>query len=175
MFIISSKIVHMKNLILSITLIAILAGSVIPYNSVSASPPIGTVTTTINVGGAPRGMAFDPNNGNIYVANSGSNTVSVISSSTNTVVATIPVGSFPVDVTFNPTNGYLYVPNHFGNSVSVINGATNTVVTTISGISVPNASVYDKHNVCGNPTIWICNCATKRISLHIRKQRVAGL
>ena len=136
----------MKNFILTLALIAILAGSIIPHNFASAISPVGTVTATINVGGAPRGMAFNPNNGYIYVANSGSNNVSVINSADNSIVATIPVGAFPVDVVFNPTNGYLYVANHFGGSVTVINGATNTVVTTIVTGGFPNGVEFNPNN-----------------------------
>src|SRR5438552_12127958 len=49
--------------------------------------------TTIPVGPAPVFEAYDPANGNLYVGNSGSNTVSVISSATNNVITTIVVGS----------------------------------------------------------------------------------
>ena len=104
--------------------------------------------TTIGVGVNPRGMAIDTTNNHIYVANSGSNTVSVINSATNTVIATIPVGAFPVDVAFNPTNRYLYVANHFSNNVSVINGATNTVIKTIN--VGPNLNSVEYNSVNGD-------------------------
>lgn len=111
-----------------------------------ASGPVGSVIATVAVGANPRGMAFNPNNGYIYVANSGSNTVTVINGATNTVVTTVGVGRFPVDVAFNPNNGYLYVANHFGGSVSVIDGANNTVVTTIGGMAYPNSIVFNSAN-----------------------------
>ena len=44
------------------------------------------------MGWSPLGVAFNPSNGNIYVANHYSKTVSVIDSSTNMVIDTIPVG-----------------------------------------------------------------------------------
>ncbi|MFP3203272.1 MAG: hypothetical protein RXR43_13950, partial [Sulfolobus sp.] len=40
----------------------------------------------------PWGIAYDPSNGYLYVADCGSGTVSVINGTTNTVIATIPVG-----------------------------------------------------------------------------------
>src|SRR2546428_12221555 len=51
----------------------------------------GAVVATIPVGDYPRGVAYDPGNGYIYVANTLSNNVSVISG--RTVVATNPVGN----------------------------------------------------------------------------------
>ena len=39
------------------------------------------------------GVAYDPSNGYIYVADSGSDSVSVINGATNTVIATITVGN----------------------------------------------------------------------------------
>lgn len=52
----------------------------------------------VPVGPAPTAAAFTPNEGRVYVTNSGRNTVSVISTASNTVVATITVGSHPYDV-----------------------------------------------------------------------------
>src|SRR5256885_5887504 len=68
--------------------------------------------TTIPVGPAPVFEAYDPANGNLYVGNSVSNTVSVISSSTNNVIATTVVGSNPAHLTWDPVNSNVYVSNH---------------------------------------------------------------
>jgi YVTN family beta-propeller protein len=59
------------------------------------NPATVTVTTTIPVGTAPRGVAITPNGTHMYVTNEGSDNVSVIRLSDNAVVATIPVGPFP--------------------------------------------------------------------------------
>ena len=53
------------------------------------------VITNITVGLAPDWVAYDPSNGYIYVANYGSDTVSVINGANNTVIATIPVRGTP--------------------------------------------------------------------------------
>ena len=101
----------------------------VTYQVTETSPTQGLVVATIPVGSAPRGIAFNPNNGNMYVVNQDGNTVSVINGATNTVVGSpIPVGSQPIDVAFNPDNGDLYVTNLDDNNVTVIDGATNTVV-----------------------------------------------
>jgi len=67
-----------------------------------------------------------------YVANAGSNTVSVIDTGTNAVVATISVGSGPEGVAITPDGNYAYVTNSGSNTVSVIYTGTNAVVATIS-------------------------------------------
>ena len=51
--------------------------------------------TTIPVGSGPMGVTLDSNLNEIFVTNSASNTVSVISDATNRVTATIIVGSHP--------------------------------------------------------------------------------
>ena len=94
----------------------------------------------------PAGVAFDPANGYIYVANSNSNTVSVINGATNNVIANISVGLNPVGVAFDSSNGYVYVTNFYSGSVSVINGATNTVIANISVGTEPHAVAFDSSN-----------------------------
>jgi len=54
----------------------------------------GNFVNTSNAMG-PWSIAYDPSNGYLYVADSGSGTVSVINGTTNTVIANIPVGSGP--------------------------------------------------------------------------------
>src|SRR2546426_372409 len=81
-----------------------------------------TLIATISVGAFPQLLAFDLRNGDLYVPNTLSNTVSVINGATNTVIATIPVGTGPTGVAFDLRNGNLYVTNFFSNTVSVING-----------------------------------------------------
>jgi len=68
-----------------------------------------TVIANITVGSWPAWVAYDPSNGYLYVADSGSNTVSVISGKTNTVIANITVGQGPWGVAYDPSNGYIYV------------------------------------------------------------------
>ncbi len=70
-----------------------------------------------------------------YVANSGSDTVSVIDTATNQVTATVPVGTSPEGVTISPSGAAVYVAN-FGaivqpGTVSIIDTATNTVIADV--------------------------------------------
>jgi YVTN family beta-propeller protein len=54
-----------------------------------------TVVATIAVGSGPVGVTFNPAGTLAYVANEGTNNVSVIDTMSNTVVATIQVGTSP--------------------------------------------------------------------------------
>jgi YVTN family beta-propeller protein len=67
-----------------------------------------------------------------YVANSGSNNVSVIDTATNKAVATVvPVGHNPQGIAVTPDGTHAYVTNISDNTVSVIDTASNTVVATV--------------------------------------------
>ena len=68
-----------------------------------------------------------------YVANGGSDTVSVIDTATHppSVVATITVGSGPLVVAVTPDGKHAYVTNFISSNVSVIDTASNTVAATV--------------------------------------------
>src|SRR6516225_2190272 len=68
---------------------------------------------------------------NAYIANSGSNDVSVIDTATNKVTATIPVGAFPLGIAVTPDGGNVYVTNSNSATVSVIDPVSNTVIDTV--------------------------------------------
>ncbi|GAA4316042.1 hypothetical protein GCM10023149_12880 [Mucilaginibacter gynuensis] len=79
--------------------------------------------------------------GYAYVANYGSNSVTVISTKTKTVVTTIPVGNNPFGVSASIDGGLVYVTNKGSNTVSVISTATNTVINTINVGRAPQGVV----------------------------------
>ncbi|MFO0788404.1 MAG: hypothetical protein U0805_03035 [Pirellulales bacterium] len=66
-----------------------------------------------------------------YVANTGSDSVSIISLPTQSVVNTISVGDEPRYVAFNRSGSRAYVTNMGSDTVSVIDTAAQTVVNTI--------------------------------------------
>lgn len=86
----------------------------------------------VSVGQEPRYVALSPNDGEAYVTNSVSGTVSVINLSTFSVVAEIPVGTEPRGCVVTPNGRQLLVANHTSGSVSVIRVATRTVINTIT-------------------------------------------
>jgi YVTN family beta-propeller protein len=64
-----------------------------------------------------------------YIANGGSNTVSVIDTETKTVVGSpLSVGSQPAGVAVTPDGKYAYVTNNGSNTISIIDIATNRVM-----------------------------------------------
>lgn len=96
----------------------------------------GTVEGTINVGDEPSGVAVNPVTGRVYIANFGSDTISVISGSA--IDRTINVEDAPSQIAVNPVTNRIFVTNKghgdnygYGSSVSVIDGSTDTVMKTI--------------------------------------------
>jgi YVTN family beta-propeller protein len=75
----------------------------------------------------PRGIKITPDGTKVYVANQGTNTVSVINTSTNTIAATITVGSNPAGLAITAAGDLVYVANSGSGTVSRIATATNTV------------------------------------------------
>jgi YVTN family beta-propeller protein len=96
-----------------------------------------------------------------YVANSGSNDVSVIDIATNTEVATVDVGQRPGSVAITPDGARAYVTMVNSAAVSVIDTATNTVTATITvgvgprgvAITPDGAFAYVTDTASGNVSV----------------------
>src|SRR5438093_1398557 len=101
------------------------------------------VIDTVNVGVFPEFLAYDSGKGEVFVSNVYSNTISVISDSTNEVVATIDVYSNPFGVAYDPAKGEIFVANDSSGAISIISDSTNTVVATINVAGNPWEIVYD--------------------------------
>jgi YVTN family beta-propeller protein len=126
-----------------------------------------TPTLPTPVGTNPAGIAFDPVNDEVFVANTGNNSVSVLSSLTNDVVATIGVGDDPFGVTYDPTDQEVWVVNSGSDNVSVIDPATNAVVGSVSitadasalGIAYDSATGFLYVTESGYDQIGLINAA----------------
>lgn len=95
-------------------------------------PLSATVNTVTQPSGSANGIsAAASSNGNIYVANSGSNNVTVVPGSTNVAIGNVPVGSGPVAVATNAASSKAYIVNQAGGSVTVINTQDSTPGVTI--------------------------------------------
>ena len=91
------------------------------------------VVATVGVETLPQGVAANREGTRIYVANSGSNNVSVINTRTvpDTLITNVPVGGKPIGIAVNDSGTRVYVANSTSNTISVIDTATNTVVDTV--------------------------------------------
>jgi YVTN family beta-propeller protein len=94
-------------------------------------------------------IALLPNGARAYVANTPSNSVSVIDTATNIWVADIRVGLEPVSVAVRPDGKEVWVANHVSDSVSVIDSdpasATfHQVVETIQTLGADGTTQFDE-------------------------------
>jgi len=109
--------------------------SVSTYIALLPNSTVSTVTlpaTSLNpVAGATS------SNGNIYIANRGSNNVDVIANGVFAVTASLAVGSEPVMVAGNAANNKIFVVNHGSNNVTEISTIDDTIVKTIPVGSQP--------------------------------------
>ena len=111
---------------------------------------------------SPAGIAYDSDNGNVYVANRGSDTISVINGSTNLLIDEISMDTVaPSGIVYNAANNLIYATSEGSNRVSMINGTTNTVVATIPVGLGPTGIAYDQSN--GN--VFVSNSANGTISI----------
>ncbi len=90
----------------------------------------------------PTGIAFDPVNGELFVASSDTDTVVALDPEDGEIVRQIPVGTAPSAVAWNPVDGSVYVANTGSNNLSVIDGADASVTATVS-IPDPSAVAVD--------------------------------
>src|SRR5882762_3315872 len=88
---------------------------------VSATLPIEGLAVAVNI-----------TTNKIYVANRGSNTVTVINGAANTSLA-VGVGPGPSALAVNPVNNKIYVGNEYNNTVTVLDGAANSTSTLVAG------------------------------------------
>ena len=114
-----------------------------------------TRVAQVSVGIEPNGVAVAPDGSRIYVANTVSGSISVLSvdranAAYGLQLTTIPVGTEPYGVAITPSGKKLYVANARSNSVSVIDTTTNQVIKTISdagieprGIAITNSGGAD--------------------------------
>jgi YVTN family beta-propeller protein len=101
------------------------------YEMVKQNPELEK-NSQIDVGELPSAIDINYATNTVYVANSYSNSVSVINGSDNTKIGEdIIVGEYPIAIAISRATNTVYVANFVSNGVSVIDGATNKVVAGI--------------------------------------------
>ena len=134
--------------------------------------------TPIEVGPYPQDVAVSPDGSQVYATVTGGNTgpggsdtVAVISTSTDAVVGDIKVGTAPRQVVFSPDGKRAYVTTESG--ISVIDTATGRITASIpdsgnpQGLAVsPDGSTLYVTNP-GPGTVWAISTATDRVTARI--------
>jgi YVTN family beta-propeller protein len=153
-------------------------GSVTP-----GSAPQNTVVATVAVGDEPSGIAISPDSRTVYVANSLSNSVSVIDANNGYAVkATITGLNTPIDLVTNLTGTLLYVTNLIPGAVSVIDTtqANYPIISTLTvgtspeslalspdgkSLYVANLGYYYQANAAGS--VSVIDTTTNQVSTTI--------
>ncbi len=100
-----------------------------------------TVTQTISTGSGPIGAAGDDATGEVAIANSVANTVSVVNAVTGGV-SSISTGQRPVAVAFNYVNHQVAVAASGSNSIGISDGSAGTQTQSFT-VNAPTSVVYD--------------------------------
>jgi YVTN family beta-propeller protein len=129
------------------------------------------IVATVRVGHSPAQMAVSRDRKSIYIANTGSDTVSVLNTDNNTITRTIalPPRSRPVDVAVNPRGRYVYTADGGSNRVSVLDTRAGRVVASVrvgtqplSVAVAPDAkTVYVANSGSGN--VSVIDARTNRV------------
>lgn len=104
-----------------------------------------------------------------YVANLGSDTVSVVDVATQTVATTVPVGSNPDGVAATPDGTRVFVANFLSDDLSVIDTGTNTVSARIDvgsgpvGVAVRPDGTFAYVTNRGSNTLSVISVATNAL------------
>jgi YVTN family beta-propeller protein len=86
----------------------------------------------IAVDGGPAFMALSADGRQLYVANSYSNTLSIIDTAARQQIASIPVGRGATGVALSPDGTKAYVSNYLSDTLSVVDLAARTEITRIA-------------------------------------------
>ncbi len=122
-------------------------GQVYAINTTSSIQyPYGFLNFTIGVGSNPVWMAFNENSQMIYVANSGSGNVSVISAMNNTDFASISVYKGMNGIAFG--NNKIFISSSSVGEISILNATTGAFITNVTWGSgdVATQLLYDSSN-----------------------------
>ncbi|HEY3669307.1 MAG TPA: beta-propeller fold lactonase family protein [Acidimicrobiia bacterium] len=129
------------------------------------------MVATVRVGVSPAQMAVSPDRKSVYIANTGSDTVSVLNTDDNTIARTIalPPRSRPIDVAVNPNGRYLYIADGGSNRVAVLDARAERVVASVrvgtqplSVAAAPDGkTVYAANS--GSGDVSVINARTNRV------------
>src|SRR5689334_5863254 len=99
------------------------------------------------VGNSPVNFTFDGTN--IWVANSGDNTVTKLRASDGELEGTFPVGNYPQSLAFDGSN--IWSADLFGGTITKLRASDGSLLATFPGFTFPSAILFD------GSSIWFCN------------------
>jgi YVTN family beta-propeller protein len=134
------------------------AGTVLIYNTADWS-----LKQTIAVGKNPSEVTFSTDGAYVFVANTGSASVTVINANTKVIRATLMVGADPVGA-WPATNGKMYVDNETAKTISVIDVASATVTETINLGFKPGYAAYHS----GTNELWVSDATNGKAVIYQR-------
>jgi YVTN family beta-propeller protein len=97
---------------------------------------------TLIVGTFPEQMLYDPLSGTVYVANSGSSTVSILNATNGSLVKLLNVGSYDYSLSLDSANGIVFCANAGSNNLTVIDAATNSILGSFPTGEWPRSVAY---------------------------------
>ena len=142
--------------------------------------PTGLAATAVKpaipVGDTPVNLTLDFDHHQLFVANKGGNTISVIDTTTDTVTSTIPIGIpdyAPSSLAIDPTTRLLYVAAESVSTIAVIDTVRGRMISTIELDGADPTSIAidpDTH------ILYVADFNAQAVaSIDTRKQKVIAL
>jgi YVTN family beta-propeller protein len=144
-----------------------LSGNVTVINTADRS----IATTIPNVGSSPSWIDVSADGSLVFVANSGTNTVTVIDAATDIAIKDVTVGTSPTPsptfLRYDASHQRVYVTNSVENSVSIIDAADPTSATYLTSVAtVPVGTTPKSLTVLANGTkVYIANFGSNSVSV----------
>lgn len=125
--------------------------------SATAQPSSSAAVSGLSI---PEGMAYDPQNGDMYIA-IGAGALEIVSGST--IIGSISGLSAPIGVAYDPSDGYIYAANEGDGAVSVVSGTIliANVPVQVSPEGDPEGLAYDP----SNGDMYVLNILTQTASI----------
>ncbi|OLC77957.1 MAG: hypothetical protein AUH78_03345 [Gemmatimonadetes bacterium 13_1_40CM_4_69_8] len=146
-------------------------GTLVPlYALVPIDGGTNVVVTTgiVTLPDAGTGVAFNPNDGRVYVTMEAQNAVAVVDPAAATLIATIPVGLGPYGIAADPGADLLYVSNQAAGSVSVVDPKAGREVAQIAVGRSPQGLGVDR----ASGRVYVANSGEGTISIIDGAKRV---
>ena len=141
--------------------VAFVISAPLPLASASHAPfSPGASPAIVGTPPNPSALLYSPGDHDLYVANEGNDTVTVMDGRTNAVLATIPVGTGPDGLAYDPATNTVLVSNGGSDNLTVIDSRWS-VTGTIPVGNTPRGIVYDP----ANSKFYVANTGSGNVSI----------